>query len=355
MKYIHIIFIITFILTIEIHKVISRPYSSWETSSSWTSHTSSDGTTTYTKNEHSSQQNNGKTVEVNKSDTTVTKPDGTTYKKNNNNNSSSKSNPQLQPQPQPKPQPQPQPKAQPPQPQPKQPATQNKATTTKPKTSKTTNPPTTVAPQTQQAPPPPPTIPIPTTTVQSIAVPDVSSTVSQIPTVEPVIDASINNICAQHCSTIFSKCQYFSTLTSLNDYTLSNIYPPPQNMFGECLCKSDQNHIGFYSECAKCLFWESQDPDLNVTDQLVQSNCKAIISGDKSQQNLLNSNINNNNSTITKGDGSYKKVELPEVKSFNPRNLIIICSIVGGVLTLYGGYKFRNYVKDKRRESLPMY
>ncbi|OUM56849.1 hypothetical protein PIROE2DRAFT_65332 [Piromyces sp. E2] len=348
MKFIHIFFVFIFIITIELYTVISKPYSSWETSSSWSSHTSADGTTSYTSNEHSSSQINGKTVsEVNKSDTTITRPDGTTYKKNNN------PQPQPQPQPQPKPQPQPQPKPKPqPQPQPKSPSepkpvtTKNK-TTSKPKTSKTTT-----TPSATPSLPPPPVIPQPqaNTEVQP------SSSVNQTPTVDPANDPSITNVCAQHCSTIFSKCQYFSSLPSLNDYTLENIYPPPSNPFGDCLCKSEQNHIGFYSECAKCLLWESGNPELNVSDQLVRTKCNSLVVTDQSQ-NLMNSNNNNsnNNSTVIQKDTNNKEKQSPKDKGFNPRNLIIICSVVFGVLALYGGYKFRNYLKDKRRESLPMY
>ncbi|ORX44846.1 hypothetical protein BCR36DRAFT_585959 [Piromyces finnis] len=353
MKFTHIIFVITFILTIKIYKVNCRPRSSWESSSSWSSHTSSDGTTSYTSNEHSSSQVNGKTVsEVNKSNTVITKPDGTTYKQNNNVQSKPQSQSQSKPQPQPQPQ---QPKSVS---KPKSSVTQVKppiVTTVKPKITKTTTNPIIVAstPVIQQKAPPPPIIaqtPTTTSVIVPVIIPSVTSTIITNPTVNPIINPSITNICAQQCSTIYSKCQYFSTLSNLNDYTLENIYPPPQNNFGECLCKSEQNHIGFYSVCTKCLLTLSNNSELNITDQVIQTQCKAF---DKTEPNLI---YNNNNSTTDiKNVNNISPVALPETKSFNPTNLIIICSIVGGILTVYGGIKFRNYIKDKRRESLPMY
>lgn len=190
-----------------------------------------------------------------------------------------------------------------------------------------------------------------------------SNTSNASTTTDPVLDASVSNRCAQYCSTIHDKCQYFNSI-SLSEYTLENIYPPQNNSFGQCLCK--ENNIDLYLECSLCLLSTAGSPDLNSADQIIHSKCQAIEQTQTSNNpitNDLESQINNNmsdmkNSTDVKNVNSMTPIsfaseEKKKNKSFNPRNLIIICSIVGGVLAVYGGYKLNEHIKDERRKTLP--
>lgn len=334
-------YIIVFLLIIEIYEIICKPYSSWETSSSWSSHTSSDGTVSLTTNEHSSSQVDGKKVsEVNKSNTTVTKPDGSVIQTDSDN---SQSQPESKPKSNPKP------------------VTQTKKTTTttyKPKTSEKPVSPPTYIPE----PPIPPVVPdppvIPDPPVVNPDPPSDNLPVDNTPVVEPtsttglttedtepIIDEVITNPCYKQCLEIFTKCRYFGTLSSLNDINLDIIYPPPLDSYGDCLCKSEQNHIAYYYECAKCLQTESNNPNSSITDQNIKSTCQSFPTRKNKDYS----------SKVIKMDEVSEKKEEPKKTGINKRNLIIICSVLGVGLVSFGGYKITKYVKDKRRESLPMY
>jgi hypothetical protein len=262
----------------------------------------------------------------------VTKPDGSISHNSSNNNSKPKSPSQPKPAPQPQPQPQPQPK---PQPKPTTKKTIRATTQSRPKTSAKS------APSSVPIPPSPPLVPNPPV----VDTPTTTTTAVSVPSTDVIIDETITNVCAEQCLQIFSKCRYFGTLSNLNDVSLNAIYPPPTGSFGDCLCKSDQNHVGFYYECAKCLQTNSNNSNSSITDQNVKSSCQALGSNTATDYN----------SRVIKMDNSAQNIEEPKKGGFNKTNLIIICSVVGVGLFAFGGYKLNRYIQDKRRESLPMY
>ncbi|ORY57619.1 hypothetical protein LY90DRAFT_701604 [Neocallimastix californiae] len=333
MKFIKYIFIISFLLNIEIYKIICKPYTSWETSSSWSSHTSSDGTVSLTTNEHSSSQVDGKTVsEVNKSNTTVTKPDGSVIYTSSDDNS--------QPEPPPKP---------------KTKKTSAKSTPTYvPEPPSPPDPPVVPDPPAPEPPvipdppaPEPPVIPDPPEIPNS---PEEDNTPTTTTTSEPstdvVIDETITNVCAEQCLRIYSKCRYYGTLSSLNDVVLDAIYPPPTGSFGDCLCKSIQNHIGYYYECAKCLQSNSENSISSITDQSIKSSCQVF------ETNKKNTDYN---TKVNKMEDVPEKKQEPKKTGINKTNLIIICTVLGVGLFSFIGYKITKYIKNKRRETLLMY
>jgi len=145
------------------------------------------------------------------------------------------------------------------------------------------------------------------------------------------------NACAQQCSSILSTCKDFG-LSNLNENTLDAIYPPPNNSLGECLCKSEQFVVGSYSECMECLINNSNKTDVNAPYQILQNNCQVFA----------------NNTEIDTGKIPENTVEVKE-ESVNVRNIIIICAGVSGILLIIGGFKFRNYMEDRKRESVLLF
>lgn len=145
------------------------------------------------------------------------------------------------------------------------------------------------------------------------------------------------NACAQQCSSILSTCKDFG-LSNLNENTLEAIFPPPNNSLGECLCKSEQFVVGSYSECMECLINNSNKTDISAPDQILQNNCQVFA----------------NNTEIDTGKIPENTVEIKE-ESVNVRNIIIICAGVSGILLIIGGFKFRNYMEDRKRESVLLF